>query len=203
MWNQIDPARIFAAELILSLLLFYFAYLQLRRLKYRRIAGELGAEYRSQGPFKNGEIAGSVNGRKYSIQTRTFQKTTWTTFAMNCVNNGIPVYLSGHFFKDFPNWKFAHTTGDKGERVPFTNLTVSIGYVSLGEKYHSQVQRLFQETAPVHSEWLSKWRNSVEIKQRAVSYSEHGVLKNVAVARQILSFLAKVADCIEAEPVRK
>jgi len=203
MWTQFDPARIFAAELVVAVLVFYFVYLQFRRLKYRRIAGELAAECRSQGPFKTGEIAGSINGREYSIRTRTFQKTIWTTFTMDCVNNGITIYLRGHFFKNFPNWKCAHATHGEGTRVPLTNLTISIPYFSLGEEYHSQVQRLFQEFAFTDSEWLSKWRNSLEIKRDAVSFTSHGVLKNAEAAKQVLSFLGKVADRIEADPVKQ
>lgn len=201
MWNQFDPARIFAAELILAVLLFYFVYLQLRRLKYRRIAGGLQAEYESQGLFKSGEIIGSSKGRKYSIRTRTFGRSIWTTFTMDCANKGILLRLGGHFFKDFPNWKFAYTRSDRSERVFVTNVTISNGDVPLQEKYHTQVQCIFQEVALVDSEWLRKWRNRVEIKQDAVSYTTHGVLKNIAVAKQILSFLAKVAERIEAEPV--
>jgi hypothetical protein len=120
---------------------------------------------------------------------------------VDCANKGIPLYLGGHFFKDFPNWKFAYTKSDRSEHVFVTDVTISNGHVPLLEKYHSQVQCIFQEVALVDSEWLRKWRNRVEIKQDAVSYTTHGVLKNIAVAKQILSFLEKVADRIEAEPV--
>lgn len=71
----------------------------------------------------------------------------------------------------------------------------------LEEKYHWQGQSLFQEIALVNSKLLGKWRNNIEIDQDAVSFTMHGVLKNVAATREIISLLAKVADHIESQAV--
>lgn len=201
MWDQLDPARVFAAALILGVLLLYFVLVQLRRGKYRGIADDLQATYVSQGPFRSGEIAGSNYGREYSIQSRASQKTLWTTFTMSCVNRGIVLYLGGRFFKDFPNWRFAYTTGDRSERVFVARIMISGGFVPLEEKYHAQVQNIFREIAPDGREWLGKWRNRLEIKKDAISFTMHGLLNNAEGARQVLSFLANAAGRVEASPV--
>jgi len=63
MRSPFNPAQMFAFEIILVVLSFYFIYLQVRRLGYRKIAGEPRAEYESQALFKTGEIAQASNGR--------------------------------------------------------------------------------------------------------------------------------------------
>ena len=73
--------------------------------------------------------------------------------------------------------------------------------VPLEEKYHSQVQRLFREIALADSGLLRKGSSRIEIEQDSLSYTMHGVLKNNAAARQIISLLAEVADRIESAPV--
>jgi hypothetical protein len=205
MRGPFNPGQVFAFELILAVLLFYFIYLQLRRLRYRKIAGELGAEYESQGLFRTGEIAGSSNGRKYTIRTRDVaaykSSSTWTTLSMDCLNKGIPLVLQGKFFKHFPNWRFAFTRGDIKERVFAVDVALQNAPVPLEEKYHSQVQRLFQEIALVDSVPLKKGGIRIEIERDSVSYTMHGVLRNVAMARQVVSLLTEVADRIESAPV--
>lgn len=203
MWDQLDPARVFAAALILGVLLLYFVLMQLRRGKYRGIADELRATYVPQGPFRSGEIGGSCNGREYSIRTRASRKTVWTTFTIGCINPGIGLYLGGRFFKDFPNWRFAYTTGAGSEGVFVANIVVSGGFVPLEEKYRPQVQNIFREIAPDETEWLGKWRNRLEIKKDAISFTTHGALRNAEGARQILSFLANAASRVEATPVSR
>jgi len=207
MRSPLDPAQMFAFEVILAVLLFYFIYLQLRRLRYRRIAEDLGAEYESQGLFKTGQIAGSSNGRKYRIKTRDVaaykSSSTWTTLSMGCLNKGIPLFLLGRFFKPFPNWKFAFTRGDIKERLLVADVVLQNTLVSLEEKYHSQVQCLFQEVTLVDSELLKKRSIRVEIERDAVSCTMRGVLRNAAIARQVISLLAEVADRIESAPVRQ
>jgi len=198
------PAQMFAFELILAVLLFYFIYLQLRRLKYRRIARELGAEYESQGPFKTGQIVGASDGRKYTIATRDVaaykSSSTWTTFSLDCRNRGIPLSLQSRFFKSFPDWKFAFTRGDTQESALGINLALENAPVPLQEKYHPQVQCLFQQVALVDSELLKRSRTRIEIERDAVSYTTHGVLRNAVKARQVISLLTQVATRIEAAP---
>jgi hypothetical protein len=74
--------------------LFYFVSIHFRRLRYRKIAEELGAEYQSQGLFKTGEIAGSNNGRKFSIATKDTGggrgSSNSTTISIHCANKGMP-----------------------------------------------------------------------------------------------------------------
>jgi hypothetical protein len=175
----------------------------MRRLKYRNIAEELGAEYQSQGLFKAGEIAGFSYGRKYTIETREIavykSSSTRTTISIRCVNKGIPVQMQGGFFKTFPNWKYAYTTGDRKQRVFVTDITLQNVPVPLEEKYRLQVQGLFQEIAVLHFDSLKK--GHMRIQQDQISFTTHGVLKNVAAARQTISLLAKVADRIESNPV--
>jgi len=203
--SPFNSAQMFAFEIILVVLSFYFIYLQLRRLRYRKIAGELRAEYESHGLFKTGEIAGSSGGRKYTIRTRDIaaykSSSTWTTLSMDCLNKGILLSLQGKFFKPFPNWKFAFTTGDRKERVFVVDVTLQNAPVPLQEKYHSQVQCLFQEIALVDAELLKKGGICLEIERNSVSYTMRGVLRNVVLATQVISLLTEVADRIESAPV--
>jgi len=184
-------------------LLFYFFYLQLRWLKYIKIAEELQAEYQSQGLFKTGVIAGSSYDRKYTIETREIAvgkgSSTWTTISIDCVNKGIPLQMEGGFFKTFPNWKYAYTMGDRKERVFVTNITLQNVPVPLEEKYKLQVQGLFQEIVLLQHDLLNK--GHMRIQQDQISFTTHGVLKNVAAARQTISLLIKVAERIESSLV--
>src|SRR5215472_1461258 len=94
-----------------ALLAFYFVYLQLRRLRYQKIAVELPAAYDSQGVFKTGEIAGLSHGRRYKITTKVVGRdsATYTILSVVCRNRGIPLSIHGGFFEHFPDWKFAFT----------------------------------------------------------------------------------------------
>jgi hypothetical protein len=200
-----DPSnapQIFAFAVMVFVLSIYLVSLQLRRWKYKRIADELQAEYRSRGLFGSGEIAGSSRGRKYTISTRESRRWTWTVFSMDCANKGLRLSLRGRFFKPFPNWKFAL---EKTERKPPQGFALVVDYpnvsVPLEEKYRGQVQSLFQEIALLDSKLLRKWRNNIDIDQAAVSFTTHGVLHDAAAATEIISLLARVADRVESQPV--
>jgi len=189
-----------AGMLLFSLILVLCSY-QLRRRKYQRIANELGADYRSQGLFKSGAIAGLTNQRKYTVENEEGARGSgsFTVIKMECVNKGIPLHIHGRFFKNFPNWKYAFTEGDRTERVFVTNVTVQNAGILLGEKYRIQVQGLFQEFSLLNSEILE--RGQVRIEQESMSFTVHRVLRKVEVIRNILSVLARVADRIESAPI--
>jgi hypothetical protein len=137
-----------AGFFLFSVILVFCSY-QLRRRKYRQIANELGAEYQSQGLFKSGKIAGSSNHRKYTVENEEGARGSGslTLIEMQCVNKGIPLHIHGRFFKNFPNWKYAFTEGDRTERVFVTNVTLQNVGIPLDEKYRIEVQGLFQEIA--------------------------------------------------------
>jgi hypothetical protein len=189
--------------LCVSVLLFYFIYLQLRRWKYRRIANNLRAEFLSQGLFKSGAIAGSMEARKYTITTRDVTvgraSSTWTTVAIDCVNKGIPIQLDGRFFNPFPNWRFAYSTGDKAEKLLSAELVLQNAPIPLEERYKLQIQRLLQDFAMLYGDTLKK--RSLRIYREEISFATRGVLKSAVAAKAIISLLAKVADRIEATPV--
>jgi len=182
--------------------LFYFVSIHFRRLKYRRIAEELGAEYQSQGLFRTGEIAGSSNGRKYAIATKDTGRgrgsSNWTTISMHCANKGMPLFMYGGFFKNFPNWKYAFTMGARKEKVFVTSIILQDAPVPLEEKYKSQVQSLFQEIALLQSDLLKK--GYMKIQQDYISFTTRGVLKNAEAASQTISLLTNLADRIESAP---
>ena len=184
---------------ILFLLLLVSCSYQLRRRKYRQIANELGAEYQSQGLFKAGKIAGASNRRKYTIENVVWGRATWTTVEMPCLNKGIPLHIHGRFFKEFPNWKYAFTIGDRTERVFVTEITLQNVGIPLDEKYRTEVQGLFQEAALLDYALLRK--GLISIEQETISFKVNGTLKKLEVIRQILSILTGVADRIEAAPV--
>ena len=179
--------------------IIYFVHVQLRRRKYRQIANELGAEYQSQGLFKTGKIAGSSNHRKYTVENVVWSRATWTTVEMPCLNKGIPLHIHGRFFKTFPNWKYAFTTGDRTERVFVTHITLQNVGIPLEEKYRIEVQGLFQEAELVNYALLRKGR--LRIEQETISFTVNGTLKKLEVIRQILSILSTAADRIESAPI--
>jgi hypothetical protein len=187
------------AGFIFFLLLLVLCSYQLRRRKYQQIANELGAEYQSQGLFKAGKIAGSNNHRNYTIENVVWGRATWTTVEMPCLNKGIPLHLHGRFFKEFPNWKYAFTIGDRTERVFVTDITLQNVGIPMEEKYRMEVQSLFQETALLNCALLQK--GLISIEQETISFKVNGTLKKLEVIRQILSILTGVADRIEAAPV--
>ena len=118
---------------------------------------------------------------------------------MPCLNKGIPLHIHGRFFKTFPNWKYAFTTGDRTERVFVTHITLQNVGIPLEEKYKIEVQGLFQEAALVNDALLRKGR--IRIEQETISFTVNGTLKKLEVIRQILSILSTVADRIESAPI--
>jgi len=199
MKDQSNAPQIFAFALILVVLSIYFVSFQLRRRKYRRIAAGLRAEYESRGLLGTGEITGSSRGRKYTIRTKESRRSTWTTFSMDCVNKGLRFSLHGKFFNPFPNWKFAFAIAERTERVFAIAVNLPNASVPLEERYQGQVQALFQEVALLDSELLGKWRNRLEVDQDSISFTMHGVLRDVAATAEVISLLAKVADRVESE----
>jgi hypothetical protein len=183
------------------LLIIVLCSYQLRRRKYKQIATELGAEYQSQGLFKSGKIAGSSNHRKYTVENEEGARGSGslTVIEMQCVNKGVPLHIHGRFFKNFPNWKYAFTEGDRTERVFVTNVTLQNVGIPLDEKYRIEVQGLFQEFALLNFEILRK--GQVRIEQDTMSFTIHGVLRKLEVIRQIFSVLSTVADHIESAPI--
>lgn len=192
---------VYMVGFLFVLLIIYCVDVQLRRRRYRQIANELGAEYQSQGLFKTGKIAGLSNHRKYTVENEDGARGSgmWTTIEMQCMNRGIALHIHGRFFKTFPNWKYAFTTGDRTERVFVTNVTLQNVGIPLEEKYRIEVQGLFQEFALLNYAFLRK--GFLRIEQDTVSFRIHGVLKKLEVIRQILSVLTTVADRIESEPI--
>ena len=193
------PGLVYVAGLLLFLLIIYCGQIQYLKWKYQQIAKELGAEYQSQGLFKAGRIAGSSNNRKYAVENVIRSRSTWTTVTMQCANKGIPLHLHGGFFKNFPNWKYAFTRGDRTERVFVKSVTLQNVGIPLEEKYQMDVQGLFQEFALLNYAFLRK--GLLEIEQDSMSFSIGGVLKKLEVIRQILTVLTRVADRIESEPI--
>jgi hypothetical protein len=193
------PSFVYICGFFFLLWIIYFIPLQLRRRKYRQIARELGAEYQSQGLFKTGKIAGAASQRKYTIENVVRSRATWTTVEMPCGNKGIPLHIHGHFFKTFPDWKYAFTTGDRTERVFVTHITIQNSGIPLEEKYRTEVQGLFQETAMLNYAFLRK--GLISIDKDSISFKVNGVLKKLEVMRQIFSVLTRIADRIESQPV--
>ena len=115
------------------------------------------------------------------------------------LNKGIPLHIHGHFFKTFPNWKYAFTRGDRTERVFVTQITLQNAGIPLEEKYRKEVQSLFQETALLNYALLRK--GLISIEQETISFKVNGTLKKLEVIRQILSVLAAVAERIESAPI--
>jgi len=189
------------AGFFLFLLTIVLCSYQLRRRKYRQIANELGAEYQSQGLFKSGKIAGFNNQRKYTVENEEGARGSgsFTVIKMQCMNKGIPLHIHGWFFKNFPNWKYAFTEGDRTERVFVTNVTVQNAGIPLAEKYRIEVQGLFQEFALLNSELLRK--GQIRIEQDSMSFTVHGVLRKLEVIRETLSILSTIAERIESAPI--
>lgn len=123
----------------------------------------------------------------------------WTIIEMQCANRGIPLRIDGHFFRDFPDWRYAFTQGNKTERVFVTNVTLQGVGIPLEAKYKVEVQSLFQEFALLDYAFLRK--GIIRIEQNSMSFMIHGILKRLEVIQQILSALTKVAERIESAPI--
>jgi hypothetical protein len=192
---------VYIAGFLFFLLIIVLCSYRLRQRKYRQIANELGAEYQSQGLCKSGKIAGSSNNRKYTVENEEGARGSgsWTVIEMQCVNKGIPLHLHGRFFKNFPNWKYAFTEGDRTERVFVTNVTLQNMGIPLEEKNKIEVQRLFQEFALLDYPFLRK--GFLRIERDSISFTISGFLKKLEVIRQMLTLLATVADRVEAQPI--
>ena len=204
MVNNSDSIRfliMFGAGAIVMVI--FIISMQLRRKKYRSIAEELGAEYQSQGIFKGGEILGSREGRPFTMLTQDTGRgrgsSNWTSVTMHCSNQSIPLEMEGSFFKNFPDWKHAFTIGDRSQKVLGATIALQGVPIPLEEKYHAQVEALFQEVALVQKDLLKK--GYVRIQQDQVMFKFHGVLKNADEARQSLALLADLARRIESNPV--
>jgi len=161
----------------------------------------LGAEFQSQGLFRSGKISGFSNHRKYTIENVEGSRGSGslTVIEMQCLNKGIPLHIHGRFFKNYPNWNYAFTEGDRTERVFVTSVTLQNVGIPLDEKYRDEVQGLFQEFALLNSEILGK--GQVRIERDLMSFTIHRFLRRVEVIRQILSILAGVAERIESAPI--
>jgi hypothetical protein len=191
---------VYVAGFFFFLLIIVLCSYQLRRRKYQQIAKELSAEYQSQGLFKSGKIAGSSNHRTYTIENEEGSRSgSWTVIKMPCVNKGISLHIHGRFFKNFPNWKYAFTEGDRTERVFVTNVTLQNVGIPLEEKHKIEVQGLFQEFALLDYPFLRK--GLLRIEQDSMAFRISGVLKKLDVIRQILSVLTTVADRVESQPI--
>jgi hypothetical protein len=197
--NVLGPISI--VGFLLFMLLIYCANVQWRRRKYRLIADALGAEFQSQGLFKSGKIAGSTNQRKYTVENQDGARGSGmlTIVEMQCANAGILLRIDGHFFKGFPNWRYASTLGDRTERVFVTNITLQGVGIPLEEKYKTQVQNLFQEFALLDYPFLR--RGLIKVEYDRMSFMVHGILNSLDVIRQILSVLSRVAERIETAPI--
>jgi len=189
------------AGFFLFLLLIYCVHIQLRRRKYMQIASELGAEYQSQGLFKTGKITAAGDHRKYTIENKDGARGSgiWTIIELRCDNKGIPLYIHGHFFKNFPNWKYAFTLGNRTERVFIANITLQNAGVPLEEKYKIEVQSLFQEFALLDAQVFKK--GNITIGKETIRFTVHGILKKLDVIRQIVSILTGIAERIESSPI--
>jgi len=192
---------VYIAGFLFFLLIIVLCSYRLRQRKYRQIANGLGAEYQSQGLFKSGKIAGSSNNRTYTVENEEGARGSgsWTVIEMQCVNKGIPLHIHGRFFKNFPNWKYAFTEGDRTERVFVTNVTLQNMGIPLEEKSKIEVQRLFQEFALLDYPFLRK--GFLRIERDSISFTIGGFLKKLEVIRQMLTLLATVADRVEAQPI--
>ena len=160
-----------------------------------------GAEYQSQGLFKSGKIVRSSSPRKYTVENEdgAHGSGMLTIIEMQCVNRGIPLHVHGRFFKNFPNWRYAFTKGDRTERVFVTNVTLQNVGIPLEEKYKTEVQGLFQEFALLDHAFLRK--GILRIEQGTMSFTVRGILKKLELIRQILSVLTRLADRIESTPI--
>ncbi len=193
-------AALFTALTFALALAIYLIFLQWRRLKYRKLADALGAQYQSQGLTNTGEIIGSENGRKYTIDTKAAGRSgMWTIASLECVNRGISLSIYGGFFKAFPDWKCIFMKGDGSDSASGIKIALLNADRPLEEKYKLPVQDLFREMAFLEGQVLKK--GHLRIDQDRISFTQHGVLMTADVVRQIISQLTELARRIESEPV--
>ncbi len=195
------PVLVYAMLFVAFLFAISLTQIRLRRRRCQQLAADLSAEYRSEGPFRSGTIAGNSDRRSYTVRNESGSRgsTNWTILEMQCSNKGIPLYLHGPFFKNFPNWRYAFTRGDRSERLFFTQVQLRGMGIPLGESQRLEVQQLFQEFALAGNTCLR--RGVLRIEQDTISFTVRGILTKVDPVREIIGTLARVADRIEAAPI--
>lgn len=195
--------KIIFASLLLVIYVIWFISVQLRIFKYKRIASELRANYQPQGLFKAGKIVGVNEGKQFTLEnivTRSGRSsTTFTTVSIGCRNEGIPLIIHGGFFRDFPNWKFAFSRGNRKERVFITYINLKNVDVPLENRYKPRIQSLFQQVALLNYDFIKK--GSIRVDKDSVSFAIHGVLTEIEIIKQIISLMSKIAGSIEATPI--
>ncbi len=195
------PVLVYAMLFVALLLAIGQAQMQARRRRYRQLAADLSAAYRSEGPFRSGTVAGNSDRRSYTIRNEAGSRgsTVWTIVEMHCADKGIPLYLHGPFFKNFPDWRYALTRGDRSERLFFTQVQLQGVGIPLGERQRMEVQQLFQEFALAGNTCLM--RGVLRIEQDTISFTVRGILTKLDPIRDIIGTLARIADRIEAAPI--
>lgn len=200
---------IFAAALFGISFTIWVVHVQLRRLKYKRIARDLGAEYYTQG-FASGKINGVSSGREFSITNRVFQvyldstpgnyyQTIWTSITVNCKNDGIALMIHRGFLKDFPNWKYVFTRNNKEADALGANIYSRDFAVLLDQKYRIMVQNFFHEV--ILSDYSFIKEGMIDIGKDRISFIVSGVFVKTEIIRQIILLLGRIAGRIESSPI--
>ena len=178
--------------------LIWLIHIQLRCLKYKKIALALNADYHSKGFFNTGRITGISNSRQYAIENIIVDtgrsSTTWTTLSVDCLNSGVTLSIGGGFFgglfSRFPDW---YCISVHNENRKFDG--------DFNENYRVQILDLFQKLALSLEEIKLIKKGSIDIGQRVVTFTFLGVLADINKINKIITLIVKLAGHIEFAPL--
>jgi hypothetical protein len=191
---------VFVGAIFALALLVYLAVLQWRKIRYRKLAADLGATFCDQGFAATGEISGISDGRKYTVRTKAGGRSgMWTVISADCANRGAGFTIDGAFFKKFPDWRFALMQGGGLNAVP----GVTVALLGLGspvrDNYKEPILELLRESSLQRGEVLK--RGKLRIEKTAISFTRHGVIANAEIVRQTVAAISEIAGRIESQPV--
>jgi len=185
-----------------------FVVVQRRRLRYKRMATKLRAQFVPQGLFKTGKIIGEQNGKEFLVETYTISSGRSSSFRtsihIECTNNGIPLIIQSSFLKNFPDWRYVFTLGDGETRVFVTHIKERNVPVPLEHRAQLHVENILGPLKAYSGVGKPIRRGTVYVASDAVTFTVRGILgilKDAERIKQIFPVLETISSNIEANPV--
>lgn len=167
------------ALIVLAVLTPYFLLIQVRRLRYRRLAGRLSAQYVSQGLFRAGRIIGTSGGQEFTVETfvRGRPAHFYTSVSMACdttrMDRAIPVVSSG------------------------VHISLRNTATPLSQSHDPQLTKLLAGIGP---DVASLRKGDFDIKAGRVRWVTGGILADDREILMIVPQLQRIARAVESLP---
>lgn len=200
--NQVfENPYLLTLAMLAGVALLRFLSIQVTRLKIRRLATRLGGEYASKGLFRLGMIEGNRGAMHYVL----LSDANISCLAMPVANRGMAICVGMRFYRDFPDWNYVHSVGDRVERCLVVRLRRRDVAVPLGEELRPKVLRLLREFKDRFAEETDRQfaTGSLWIHEGRMEFQCLGVLKDIGKIDRILQYMADVAVRLDYLPVEE